>query len=221
MTAGNRRTRWATALIFSIVAASAAIEAHTGGSIKVSGYWKIDVRNADGTLASHTEFENALTPPGGALLGKLLGGTATVRDLMVVLDGTHPCGKPCVIAPNNQDFPLFGLVYMGSNSATSDPALSMTLNVAGQTGASPKLVLGGLATTADGTINKVRTVVVVQCPADQALCDPTIKVPSGRTLPEIFAAISSTLTEFTLPDPGVTVTAGQVVSVSVTLTFSS
>lgn len=30
-------------------------------AIGVSGYWKIDVRNTDGTLASHTEFENTLT----------------------------------------------------------------------------------------------------------------------------------------------------------------
>jgi hypothetical protein len=29
--------------------------------VKVHGYWKIDVKNPDGRLASHTEFENSLT----------------------------------------------------------------------------------------------------------------------------------------------------------------
>lgn len=29
--------------------------------VKVHGYWKIDVKNPDGKLASHTEFENSLT----------------------------------------------------------------------------------------------------------------------------------------------------------------
>lgn len=33
--------------------------AHEG--IKVNGYWKIDVRNPDGTLDKHVEFENSLT----------------------------------------------------------------------------------------------------------------------------------------------------------------
>jgi hypothetical protein len=32
-----------------------------GEGIQVHGYWKIDVRDPDGTLRAHTEFENALT----------------------------------------------------------------------------------------------------------------------------------------------------------------
>ncbi len=40
-------------------AAKPARGSHEG--IKVYGYWKIDVRNPDGSLARHVEFENALT----------------------------------------------------------------------------------------------------------------------------------------------------------------
>src|SRR6476660_2101480 len=36
--------------------------------IKVHGHWTIDVRNADGTLATHREFENALQISGAKVL---------------------------------------------------------------------------------------------------------------------------------------------------------
>ena len=44
--------------------------------IKVHGHWVIDVRNPDGTLASHAEFENALMPSGAETLARILGRTA-------------------------------------------------------------------------------------------------------------------------------------------------
>jgi hypothetical protein len=40
--------------------------------LKVHGHWTIDVRNPDGTLASHHEFENALTLNGQQLLSRVL-----------------------------------------------------------------------------------------------------------------------------------------------------
>ena len=53
--------------------------------VKVHGYWKIDVKNPDGKLASHTEFENSLTTndPSGlsgddALALLLSGGPSSI-----------------------------------------------------------------------------------------------------------------------------------------------
>ncbi len=53
--------------------------------VKVHGYWKIDVKNPDGKLASHTEFENSLTTndPNGlsgddALALLLSGGPSSI-----------------------------------------------------------------------------------------------------------------------------------------------
>lgn len=41
--------------------------------IKVHGHWTIEVRNSDGTLATHREFENSLTQSTGSpLLANLL-----------------------------------------------------------------------------------------------------------------------------------------------------
>lgn len=81
-----------------------------GEGVRVHGRWTIDVRNPDGTLASHHEFDNALVTsgepvPGNAILAGLLGRTFdTVRTWIVVLDGSSaPCGgndrtrRPCAL----------------------------------------------------------------------------------------------------------------------------
>lgn len=58
--------------------------AHEG--IKVNGYWKIDVRNADGTLDKHVEFENSLTTnepytdSGDYALSTILAGASMMGD---------------------------------------------------------------------------------------------------------------------------------------------
>ena len=48
-----------------------------GDGIKVHGHWAIDVRNPDGTLSSHNEFENALIN-GGQALAVILSKAAPV-----------------------------------------------------------------------------------------------------------------------------------------------
>src|SRR5258708_28345998 len=45
--------------------------------IKVHGHWTIDVKNPDGSLASHHDFENALTTQGADVLARLLGRVDT------------------------------------------------------------------------------------------------------------------------------------------------
>jgi hypothetical protein len=43
--------------------------------VRIHGHWTIDIRNPDGTLASHNEFENALTPFGAGGLSNLLSAS--------------------------------------------------------------------------------------------------------------------------------------------------
>src|SRR2546428_3795116 len=63
--------------------ASARAESKGGQveGIKVHGHWTIDVRNPDGKLVMHREFENALTAHGGGALFQLLGRFAQPRFL--------------------------------------------------------------------------------------------------------------------------------------------
>ena len=63
-----------------------------GEGIKVHGHWTIDVRNPDGTLGAHHEFENALLPTGGWVLTHLLARQVTHRQWRIRLLGAPP---PC------------------------------------------------------------------------------------------------------------------------------
>src|SRR5215469_7481393 len=49
--------------------------------IKVHGHWTIDVRNPDGTLVTHREFENSLIPGSGFGAGAL--ATFLARQYLV------------------------------------------------------------------------------------------------------------------------------------------
>jgi hypothetical protein len=80
-------------------AASAAPERAGGPSegIKVHGHWTIEVKNPDGTLASRTEFENALVPIGRVTLMMVLTRNKTVGLWLVQLAGPQPCvAGPCI-----------------------------------------------------------------------------------------------------------------------------
>jgi len=58
--AGNSRAEPAAAPVHA-----PANKGALGSGIKVNGYWRIDIRNPDGSLAAHREFENSLvTGPG-------------------------------------------------------------------------------------------------------------------------------------------------------------
>jgi len=73
--------------------------------IKVHGHWIIDIRNPDGTLVEHRDFQNSLTSVGGYALvgllsGQLSGGFWSI-DFYHYLS-TSPCGNNniCFILPS-------------------------------------------------------------------------------------------------------------------------
>src|SRR5579863_9178362 len=69
--------------------------ARKGGheGIQVHGHWTIEVKNPDGIVASHTEFENSLVPAGSgqisgaSTLGTLLSGQVTVAAWGIEIEG--------------------------------------------------------------------------------------------------------------------------------------
>lgn len=78
--------------------ASTAARPSGGGpheSIQVHGHWVIEVRRPNGTLVSHTEFENKLVQPGGQFnLALLLSGYYVLGDWEIQLDAASPQQKP-------------------------------------------------------------------------------------------------------------------------------
>jgi hypothetical protein len=91
---------FATALILMLGAAAPSALAQEKASaehqsprgpndgIKVHGHWTLDITNADGTPASHHEFENALLLGGGASLSALLAHQQTFLGWSVFLRDT-------------------------------------------------------------------------------------------------------------------------------------
>lgn len=94
--------------------------------IKVHGHWTIDVRNPDGTLVSHREFENAMTPYGRSELVLLMIRQTVWSTWQVRLFGTAcrdqngVAGHDCVIdEPVNSGSQFPNLKIGGGTSCTS------------------------------------------------------------------------------------------------------
>jgi hypothetical protein len=67
------------AAFVTLAASSPSAWAQRKEGITVRGHWSIDVKNPDGTLVSHSEFDNALNEHGKATLANLLGNTTTLQ----------------------------------------------------------------------------------------------------------------------------------------------
>lgn len=118
--------------------------------IAVHGHWVIDVRNADGTLASHHEFENALHPAGALFLARVMSRqyvwNAQSQPIWAVWlsgGGSPPWANDALITEaDNFTAPAWAVKFY-------------TLTVA-QTGAS--VILSGSGTaTSNGQISSVST----------------------------------------------------------------
>jgi hypothetical protein len=57
--------------------------------IMVSGRWVIEVRNPDGKVTAHREFENAIQPAGMTYLAALLAGNNAPGQLSIMLNGAE------------------------------------------------------------------------------------------------------------------------------------
>lgn len=66
--------------------------------IQVHGHWTIEVRNPDGKLVSHTEFENALQPTGADALTGLLSGQYVSGGFEV---GISTSATPTIATPGS------------------------------------------------------------------------------------------------------------------------
>jgi hypothetical protein len=104
MTNSRRILRLASTVTVLLFAAGAiALHAQStsrpGDGIIVHGHWTIDIKNADGGLAAHHEFENALEPSGASALAQLLGRQSQPMTWRLELIGTNAGGACVRLAP--------------------------------------------------------------------------------------------------------------------------
>ena len=173
--------------------------------IEVHGHWTIEVREPDGALVSHYEFENALLASGALSLGSFLSRQETLGIWRVVLYGTPLVAgdAPCLDTGTPSE-----CTVIESGSTLSGDQISKTLTVDVPTSGSNqgKLVLSGNFTAGtDGNVGSVVTAVDG--------CAPTI-APASNCEGSIHFMTQTIL------GSAVTVANGQQVLAAVVISFS-
>lgn len=173
--------------------------------IKVHGHWTIEVRNPDGMLVTHREFENSLVQAGASFLASLLGRNYSVSFWMVEVfqsGGAGPCngqggasGVQCFI--------------VDPNSFTPAPNIFQNLSVttASTSAGAKQLILSGTATAA---VTSAIDTVYTQLGYCRGTVAPSPLCPaSGQT---VFTAATVS--------PAVNVSTGQTIAITVAISFS-
>jgi hypothetical protein len=216
---------------------SAAKGQHEG--ITVHGHWTIEVKNPDGTVVTHREFENSLNGATGSnLLAGILSGVYTPGPWLInLLNGSAPSPPgPCSRGPNQ------GCLIVSANataevsefncstslaSASPQPfcfaTLVESLPTPGSFGEFNTFTLAGSAyADTSSTINEVTTNQEV-CPNSAYPGPPGTAVTPDTVSPSACLATgeSPALSAFTaaLLSSGVPVNAGQTIAVTVVLSF--
>ena len=186
---------------FALTAAAFGAEASKAEDnregIEVHGHWKIEIFNPDGTRASVTEFDNALTQEGRLnllwyLLGTLIHGSWQIQmDTNVCENLEHTGPGNCLIGEAGAG----GFLVTARTLVVSVPNYVLTLS-------------GNVVAEYDGVVNGVST-RFNSCLGEQ-IFQSDCKVNSNY---------SAGFTQATLTQPE-SVLAGQTIQVTVTISFS-
>jgi hypothetical protein len=208
--------------------------------IQIHGHWVIEVRNPDGKLVSHTEFENALQTGGQNVISAVLSEQWTPGDWEIVLDQNSASSSPCTVAGYSPS-PCY-IVTPGAtqrnywyqqNCAILDLSCYVPLRILPPGSAGATFTLQGTATaTSGGVIGDVETWLEYCTPSTLAAnCAPytpanasnvvggqefsAANLPQGPppgTAPNLCGGSGQ-------PICAVNVAAGQIISATVTFSF--
>ena len=208
----TKRIKWFCAVAFIAVIgffiiSSTAYAGDKSGvnkeGIKVHGHWKIEIFNPDGMLVSTTEFNNSLQNTGQQYLVQLLTGAAVHGAWELIVEDTittQPCNNSST--PDSCRIGESGVNYGSLNISSSN------LVVNSQT-YGPITLSGSVTASNASTINRVAT-GIFKC------------VSTTTTIDTCRAGILSSVWLFTnanLASPP-SVVAGQLIQVTVTISFS-
>jgi hypothetical protein len=183
--------------------------------IKVHGHWTIEVRNLDGSVATHREFENSLASGSGAqALVALLSHTATVGFLQVLLYGPN-----CAIG----GYPYCSIIENIPGSFTANGVSNnLTLSVK-----SPPIAGSGASTlTLNGNVTPVNSTQITQVQTGFLACTPDTSPQAcfpAANAPGASYGVPPLLWIYGLTSANISalsVQSGQTVAVTVVLSFS-
>lgn len=199
------KRRWLPSLAAAscVAALSAAVLADDAAreGIQVHGQWRIEVFDPDGTRVSVTEFENALLNPDA--IAQLMAGQTSYGGWYVTLEGAAP---PCLDSQQNAvncNIGMEGVNYF---------AIQMhSTNLTVQSAPGGHILLQGSVTAAaTGSVGAVSSRFGYCSGSDVS---PALCVTQGRTM-------SNALTG-TMVDPAPSVVPGQLIQVTVDISFGS
>jgi hypothetical protein len=214
MTRSRQLSSAGIGLVLSALLLAPAVGAQTREGIKVRGHWVIEVRNPDGALVKRVEFDNSLAPGGGPRLAQYLAGAGVparwVVELGVYGGTTSPCnGGTFNGSPLNHCY----IVDSAASPMPTGTAVFPTLTAAAGGANSDQLVLTGNATA-------LVTGEIVYVATRQSACVNTTAPAScnGAGINQQFT-VHDLVNAQGAPTP-LTIAAGQIVQVTVTLSFS-
>ena len=193
--------------------------------IRVTGHWIMDVHDKDGKLIEHRDFHNSLYANGAGILLRLLDGTAVAEKFAILLVQTCSASNPVYsIIPTNS----VTASTLCSSGYICSTGLTQTLKQATQTGSPTSLVIAGQLTA-------TQAVTFGRVISDSTMChngpldnnansqnqDPITTSPSQCVAGTYLLPIEPGGGYFTGTDiTPLTIAAGQVLSVSVSISFS-
>ena len=185
--------------------------------IQVHGHWSIDIRDPDGKLAQHHEFENSIDPYGQNYLIDLLKGYGVPSDYGIWLQGTGVCtsvNQGCVIVRSITVSPGSELCAYFFCATSLTDTYSYAYPLANVNAA---MVLAGSITAQQaGTINRVTTMAhTCYSGTTVATTSPAACVAdSGATAGGYYNPFTATSIN------PISIAAGQLIQVTVTISFS-
>lgn len=199
------------------------------GTIKVHGHWVINVRNSDGTLADHRDFENslAISNGGDAFLIGLLAGYYVPGDFGIEVLGAA-CHFSCGIVQSISTWPGLDLCQVGTDApGHCSTTLSYNAVLAPTTGSTSFILSGSVLAPDVGTLTQVRTLFNACNAVNGYKPGAPIVAPAGpSTVPPIdchgatatalvgYLTITGAFTPLQITVPG------QNIEVTVTITFA-
>ena len=203
----NRKGTWGAALLAATAIAVPAAWSAIGGpgtqGIVLHGKWQLVVRS-HGKIVNVRRFENSLTGDGAKTLIRLLGRQNVVGRWAVELNGSNPASNahPC----NN------GGIQFCWVSAEADTTFNGFIGP----------VTKNLVVTADTTTPELRLKGSITADADATIGQVVSgnMVCAGNSLPADCKGAGLTLFSIAGVSPGVAVTNGQQVAITVHYTFS-
>ena len=188
--------------------------AQTREGIKVRGHWVIEVRNPDGTLVNRVEFNNSLAPSGGTRLAQVLGGGGVPArwtvELGVYAGTTSPCNGG---TSNGSPLDHCYIVDRAASPMPTGTAVFPTLTAAAGGADLDQLVLTGNATAlVAGQIGYVAT-------RQSACLSSTAPASCNGAGTGMQFTVHDLTNDQGQPAP-LSIAAGQIVQVTVTISFS-